>query len=316
MKKVISVIISAVILSGTLSCEHKELCRDHLHVVNARVVFDWREAPDANPASMSLYLFPAGGGEVLRYDFTDRDGGIIRVTDGVYGVLCLNSDTENIRYRNTGQRETFRVVTGEATLTSGFAFPVAETGGMPRTGGMEDEPVMLPPDMIWGDYMARVELYQRPMQTITLYPKVVVCRYTVEIRNAENLKYVSGISGVLSGLAGGLFAGKAETTDERVTIPFDGVISGDKTVVTGELLTFGQCHLKRGAHHLTVCAVLSDGSVWKHTYDVTDQVHTAPDPRNVHILVDGLPVPKPIANGGGFRPNVNEWETEEENIEM
>ena len=55
---------------------------------------------------------------------------------------------------------------------------------------------------------------------------------------------------------------------------------------------------------------------WKHTYDVTEQVHTAPDPRNVHILLYGLPVPKPIANGGGFRPNVSEWETEEENIEM
>ena len=69
-------------------------------------------------------------------------------------------------------------------------------------------------------------------------------------------------------------------------------------------------------HHLTVYAVLSDGSEWKHTYDVTEQVHTAPDPRNVHILLYGLPVPKPIANGGGFRPNVSEWETEEENIEM
>lgn len=307
MKKIVFVIISAVMLSVTFSCEHKELCSDHPHVVEVRVVFDWREAPDANPASMSLYLFPVGGGEVLRYDFTDRSGGIVRVPGGVYGVLCLNSDTENIRYRSTGRRETFRVTTREATFSSGFAFPIA---------GMEDEPVMLPPDMIWGDYMVRAELYRRSALTITLKPKVLACRYTVEIRNAENLKYVSGISGVLSGLADGLFAGKAETTDERVTIPFDGLISGDKTVVTGELLTFGQCHSKRNTHHLTVCAVLSDGSEWKHTYDVTDQVHTAPDPRNVHILLYGLPVPKPIANGGGFRPDVSEWETEEENIEM
>ncbi len=313
MKKIVFVIISVVMLSATFSCEHKELCSDHPHVVEVRVVFDWREAPDANPASMSLYLFPVGGGEVLRYDFTNRSGGIIRVPGGVYGALCLNSDTENIRYWNTERRETFRVMTREATLSSGFAFPVAGREDMARA---DNEPVMLPTDMIWGDHMVRAELYRRPALTITLEPKVLACRYTVEIRNAENLKYVSGISGVLSGLADGLFAGKAETTDERVTIPFDGVISGDKTVVTGELLTFGQCHSKRGAHHLTVCTVLSDGSEWKHTYDVTDQVHTAPDPRNVHILLYGLPVPKAIANGGGFRPNVNEWETEEENIEM
>lgn len=37
------------------------------HVVNVKVVFDWRKAPDAAPASMSLYLFPTHGGEALRY---------------------------------------------------------------------------------------------------------------------------------------------------------------------------------------------------------------------------------------------------------
>ncbi len=108
------------------------------------------------------------------------------------------------------------MTTREATLSSGFAFPVAGREDMSRA---DNEPVMLPTDMIWGDHMVRAELYRRPALTITLEPKVLACRYTVEIRNAENLKYVSGISGVLSGLADGLFAGKAETTDERVTIP-------------------------------------------------------------------------------------------------
>lgn len=65
-------IISVVMLAVMLSCEHKELYNGIPHVVNARVIFDWQKAPDANPASMSLYLFPVGGGEVVRYDFTDR----------------------------------------------------------------------------------------------------------------------------------------------------------------------------------------------------------------------------------------------------
>jgi len=317
MKKCAFAIISVVMLAVMLSCEHKELYNGIPHVVNARVIFDWQKAPDANPASMSLYLFPVGGGEVVRYDFTDRKGGTFRVSSGAYSVLCLNSDTENIRYLNTRQRETFCVTTREATLTSGYAFMnMMDVKNMHGSGAVESEPIMLSPDMIWSDYIVHVELTQKQLQTITLYPKVSVCRYSIEIRNAENLKYVSGISGVLSSLASGLFAGREETTDERVTIPFDGVISDNKTIVTGELLTFGQCHSKRNMHHLTVYAVLSDGSEWKHTYDVTDQVHTAPDPRNVHILLYGLPVPKPIAKGGGFRPNVSEWETEEENIEM
>ena len=206
MKKCAFAIISVVMLAVMLSCEHKELYNGIPHVVNARVIFDWQKAPDANPASMSLYLFPVGGGEVVRYDFTDRKGGTFRVSNGAYSVLCLNSDTENIRYLNTRQRETFCVTTREATLTSGYAFMnMMDVKNMHGSGAVESEPIMLPPDMIWSDYIVHVELTQKQLQTITLYPKVSVCRYSIEIRNAENLKYVSGISGVLSSLASGLF---------------------------------------------------------------------------------------------------------------
>lgn len=40
------------------SCEHKDLCYDYPHRQNVEVTFDWSEAPDANPSTMSLYLYP------------------------------------------------------------------------------------------------------------------------------------------------------------------------------------------------------------------------------------------------------------------
>lgn len=40
------------------------------------------------------------------------------------------------------------------------------------------------------------------------------------------------------------------------------------------------------------------------------------DPRNVHIVLDGLPLPKPITNGGGFQPEVEPWQPVEIDIEM
>lgn len=49
---------------------------------------------------------------------------------------------------------------------------------------------------------------------------------------------------------------------------------------------------------------------------MTDQIHNAPDPRNVHIVLDGLPLPKPIVNGGGFKPTVKEWQTVDVDIKM
>lgn len=107
MNHVLLAVAVLAVLSLT-SCEHKDLCHDSLHVVNVKVVFDWRKAPDAAPASMSLYLFPTHGGEALRYEFTDRNGGIIRVPVGHYDAFCLNSDTENVTYRNTGSKTTSR----------------------------------------------------------------------------------------------------------------------------------------------------------------------------------------------------------------
>lgn len=44
------------------SCEHKELCYDHSHTVDVRVVLDWKNAVEASPSSMRLYLFPQDGG--------------------------------------------------------------------------------------------------------------------------------------------------------------------------------------------------------------------------------------------------------------
>ena len=108
----------------------------------------------------------------------------------------------------------------------------------------------------------------------------------------------------------------AGISEECVTIPFDAAVSADKTLVTGSLLAFGHCAATQNAHQLTIYAVLADESKWYYTYDVTDQIHSAPDQRNVHIVLDGLPLPKPIVNGGGFQPSVDEWQSVDVDIEM
>ena len=318
MKKIFHAAAAAAVLAAATSCEHKELCYDHSDAVDVEVVFVWCNAPDASPESMSLYLFPAGGGEALRYEFTDCRGGTIRVPVGSYEALCLNSDTENVTYRNAECRETFEVTTRTADLLSGLSVLGVLSDGVPRVDGTESERVILPPDMLWSDCAESVELKPTAgTPTVTLSPEMSICRYTVEIRNAANLKYVSGISGSLSSMAESLYPGVGcdATCKTGATIPFDAAVSADKSTVTGELFAFG-CPSARKTHTLTVYAVLSDESKWYYTYDVTDQIHSAPDRRDVHIVLDGLPLPKPIVNGGGFQPDVDDWQSVNVDIEM
>ncbi|MDE7451813.1 MAG: DUF5119 domain-containing protein, partial [Paramuribaculum sp.] len=49
---ILAIIAAVVSLS---SCRHKELYEEELNYQEVEVVFDWRNAPDANPASMVLY---------------------------------------------------------------------------------------------------------------------------------------------------------------------------------------------------------------------------------------------------------------------
>lgn len=315
MKKILHTIAAAAVLAALASCEHKELCYDHPHTIDVKVLFDWRNAPGASPASMALYLFPEDGGEALRYDFTDREGGYIRLPSGTYEAICLNSDTENITYRNTESRETFEVTTRTTTLLSNLAVLGVRSESAPRAEGTEEERIALASDTLWTDRAGHIELNTTEL-TITLYPALSVYTYTVEITGGENLAYVSGISGALSGMAGGLSAGISAMTEERVTVPFDAAVSADNAVVTGRLTVFGHCPTERNTHLLTLYAVLSDGSKWYYTYDVTDQIHAAQGQREVHIALDGLPVPKPIINGGGFQPSVDEWQDMDIPIEM
>ena len=303
-------LVTAVIIEllGLSSCGY-ELCYDHPHTADLRVVFDWRNAPDASPQSMSLYLFPAAGGEPLRYEFTDITGGMITVPEGAYHAACINSDTELVLYRNTGSRETFECHTRSTALLENYSSYGVRSETVPRAEGTAEERVALSPDMLWGDHAEGIAVAKDARNTVTLYPDEEVCTYTVTVRRAENLKYAAALGGSLSSMAGGVLPAVGTVSDERVTVPFDAFKSQDKTELHARFLTFGHDDGAGCPHSLIIYAILSDNAKWYYTYDVTSQVHDAPDPRHVDIILDGLPLPKPIVNGGGFRPDIDEWKT-------
>lgn len=315
--KVIFRILPAIV--ALYACEHKDLCYVHPHnpEESAKVIFDWQKAPDAEPASMAVYFFSQKGGEALRYDFTDRAGGTVRIPNDTYDALCMNSDQSDIELRNTDRFETFEISTPTVSLLGGLSPLGISSDSAPRAEGTEEERVAAAPQALWCDYSGNLvfDTTNYP-HTVTLYPEEVICHYTIEIRNATNLKYTTGLSASISSLSGGFKPGAKQLSDELVTVPFDLTVEQDNTTLTGATAVFGHCASTQVKHQLIVYAVLSDESKWYYTYDVTDQIHSAPDPKNVHILLDGLPLPKPIVNGGGLQPDVDEWQSVDIDIEM
>lgn len=257
---------------------------------------------------MRLYLFPETGKEPLIYEFGNHMEGKITVSVGRYRALCMNNDTEFILFRNTDHYESIK-----AYLADG-AFPRP----VPRTGNTGEQRVKFTPDKLWSDRMEEVEVVASAKeQTLTLYPKAIVCHYTVEIKNVENLKYLTEgeLFGSLTNMSDGFMLGTNLPTEELATLPFD-MTSDSKSTVNADFYTFGYPATSTNTQYLTVYAILNDGKKYSFTYDVTEKIHNSPDPANVHILLDGLPLPKPIDNGGGFNPDVDEWSTVEIDISM
>lgn len=294
-----------------LSCEHKDLCYDHSHTAKIQVVFDWHKAPDATPETMRLYLFPVEGGKPQAYEFTDYRGGHVNVPAGRYKALCVNSDTESVLYRDIDSFDSFEAYAPDGVLN-------VRSSSVPRAEGTSGERIVKSPDRLYSARLDDVTIeLSKENQTLTLYPEPSVCRYRVTITNVANLKYISsdGISGVLSGMSGGLLVGRNEFTSDPVTVPF-GVVSDGASTLTADFLTFGQTGSSGPAHKLVIYVIMSDGSKNYYTFDVSKQVYEAIDPYDVHIILDGLPLPKPIVNGGGFQPTVDEWRNVDVEVPM
>lgn len=324
MKKTIYMLTVAVAGLTMASCQHKELCYDHSHIADLKVVFDWQKAPDADPESMALFLFPEAGGETQRYEFASREGGSARVSVDRYNGICLNSDnTDWVQYRGKDRYETFEVYTYAAEVLTGNGFPV---GTLPHVAATSSERVALAPGELWCD---RGEHYDLSLErvtsgilpTVTMYPEEAVCHYSVEFTNVRNLQYLRStvLDVTLSGMAEGYLPALARTSDTQVTFPFEGTLLKEENKVEGSFLTFGDCATTETRHYLTIYMILTDQSKWYMTYEVTDQIHNAADPKNVHIVIDGLELPKPITGGdgsdggstgggGGLQPDIDDWQ--------
>ncbi len=301
-------LVAALSVMMLTSCNHKDLDY-YTDAGNVRVVFDWRNAPDAAPASMEAYFYSVDAPAApVRFGFVGRDGGTVHISDGSYSVIGVNSDIADwARFRNLESVETFEVITTDAESLEAFSLAA---NSLPRARAAESERMARTPQTLYGDRGDGVTLRVTDTeQTVTLYPREVTAHYTVTVTDVKNIRNLSdgSLDATLSGMAEGFSHGKMTPTDTPVTMPFTLSANSDAQTLEGKFLTFGECPHASVPHLLVVYMVFADGSRRYQTFDVSEQVYRAPDPMNVHIIVSGLDIPQRIDAGGGFRPDVDEW---------
>lgn len=342
MKAVLRNLLPLAVMGLLASCEHKELCYDHAHTTAIDVVFDWNYAPDAEADNavegMCLWFYPVDGdgngtGKPIYVGLTGMKGGRVNIPKGRYHVLYYNNDFDRVLFRGTEEFFTHECYTRAASPEEAV-IGVRSSTSILRAGETGSEPVVLDPQMMWGDNAMDVEItdsgityrFTRDGETeetvisnaeklFTLMPHEQVCTYHVTITGVENLGQYTGVSLSLSGMSGSVFCAEERLSDSNVTLTPVEAVSDRVSVITGELHAFGHHGSNDERHILTVYATAPDGSVHSGTADVTGQIDSAPDRRHVEIKVDGFKLPQVVISGG-LTPDVSEWEQEDETIEM
>lgn len=337
MKKIFFVL---TILSGVLfgSCRHKDLYILESERTKVRVAYDWSDAPDAAPAGMCVYFYSTADGSYHRVDFKGTEGGEVELPAGTYWVLTYNNDTEVVQFSNQNSFQSHLAFTRTGDLLE----PLYGNGVTSTATSDDGERVVITPDNLWGCAATeitvtphitetQVSLWSRSgagyvttdsvgNQTIVLRPHDMLCHYSYEVRNVKNTNHISKVSGALSGMSPTLNMSTENLDSETVTLPVPGTAHPSSNTITGEFLTFGHNASSSKPNKMSFYVVMNDGSKYvvkgAPNLVVTNQVVNAPDPRHVHIIIDGLDLPNPGDTGEGFNPNVQDWENINEDIKI
>lgn len=306
MKRGLLIFMISVSAFLLCSCQHKELCFDHTHMVDLEVRFDWTDFPDAAPKTMVLQVFRPDGSRYTTVEFVSREGGVLRIGAGEYRFLFHNGTISSL----IEQGDTY----GEYELTAksqSILSPMGKSDSqtVPRPEESEDEPVLDVLEDVWGGSLEEVRVLRGVEgQSVTLKPLEATSEYTVEVRDVKNMRDDLDISAALTGMSRGWRISDNTLSDKTATIPF-GMSRKDETTLEARFITFGDFPGHTGPHKLSI---YTSEKNYAH-FDVTDQIHGAPDRRHVELVVAGLEFTE---KGEGMSPDVSGWEDEEIDISM
>lgn len=322
-------LLSILLFSG---CDHQDLCYHHQHGLKVRVIFNWKYAPDARPRGMCVFFYSEENhSQYYRFDFTGRDGGYVELPEGNYRVIAYNNDSQVTEFMDYTYFDSHKAITRKGNVLESVLGPLAHE---PVNG----QNVYVSPDCLWSAVAKEVmvdnsgvsytcvpydpSMDSAPEQSIVttemeieLYPEDVLCHYTWEVLDINGLERIEKVAGSISGMAHSLYLGTNDLASQPVTIPLPSRITPDGRI-EGEFLTFGHNELISSPHKIELYAWMKSGKKFvfgreQENFDVTRQIHSAPDKRHVHLIIRGLEIPK---DGGDIAPSFDDWVCEDHEL--
>lgn len=303
-KIVLLVVFCLAIAASLCSCQ-----KDLAYAIDADrqidVSFNWND--DNKKSRMAVWIFPSVGSGLF-YSVPTDEVSTVDTQRGCLRAFCYNDDNDINQFEISTWEESL-VTTGRTEILTKSVFGDNELN-TPR-GGDEEEPVRFQPSELYCDTCS---IISDEGSYILFSPKSPLMEIDVRVKNVKGVEGVKYVSAALSGMASGLHLSTLNPTGVACTIPMDMIANADGTI-RGKLLSFGRFDNFVGKNVLTIYVLLSDGQKIYYTYDVSEKMAQSGGNAKIELIIEEMTIPDVQANGG-FNPQLDSWNTIEEEIAM
>lgn len=277
--------------------------------------------PEIRPEMMRVIFYNEAGNRIAADTYisqvAEENGrrilyGDMSILPGKYNILAYNFDTESILIKNDDKYSSTEAYTGAVTKNLGKAFSMKA----PEPVKVFEEPEHL--------VVAKKEQYDIPyhegVHVIEAEAKTLVETYYVQIK-VVGLQYVSSAQAILSGLV----KSKKIATGERVNEPITEYFALQKSkdngddVICAVFNTFGRIEDSVNELWVTFSLETGRGKPVQKSFEISNLFNTEDGKlRHWLLLEQTITVEKPEkpGTGGGFLPEVGDWENEHHEIEL
>lgn len=289
------------------------------------------------PENMRVDLYDPITGKLQYTDYVGPYGGYIHPAPGTYDMIVYSIGSESTIIQNEHDFNKIEAYTNEvsAYIKAQIAQFLAKRsqaakertakkyaslmqGGDPVERApqiYEDEVVVNQPDHIFVGWYHNLEIpviYEHD-EIREIYVEVdahtLVETWEVEIRNLEGAKWIGSTVSLMSGQKGSVHMGPNIHSERIVSVYFDMKVverEGGGHCLKGKFNTFGLHPDNMVGAYLDLNIKDKGGQEFMHQFEVTDQFYNNPD--RYILIEERLVVEEPKVEGGGFQPEVEDWE--------
>ncbi|MCM1071459.1 MAG: DUF5119 domain-containing protein [[Clostridium] fimetarium] len=276
----LTLLLTVLSLAGS-ACSHKDVvCPVGIErAINVR--FEWDEYPEASPKGMTLMFYPISqGAKIWRFDIAGRDGGEVTLPVGTYAMLAFNNDLPGVRADDLGSFDgALAHLKTSSGVTRGCGNLYAAT-----VKHLEITPCGVSYTLPSG------KVKECGKGLVRCYPRPLCSRYTVRVLEVRNIELLCASQSLIDRMASCVNLSKGRPEPLACSLGIEMAAADEIPALTGSATCFGPVP-GTGKHMLRLDIIRTDGQRLSKEFDVTDQIRTAPNPRDVVITIQEIEIP-------------------------